>query len=70
MEGLTQTRKELIESAIKLLLDCDDYEGLNFKEYDTTQEIVEIPNKEFELLHKLSRIGSLFVLSILESEQK
>lgn len=70
MEGLTQTRKELIESAIKLLLDCDDYEGLNFKEYDTTQEIVEIPIKEFELLHKLSRIGSLFVLSILESEQK
>lgn len=70
MEGLTQTRKELIESAIKLLLDCDDYEGLNFKEYDMTQEIVEIPNKEFELLHKLSRIGSLFVLSILESEQK
>ena len=69
MEGLTQTRKELIESAIKLL-DCDDYEGLNFKEYDTTQEIVEIPSKEFELLHKLSRIGSLFVLSILESEQK
>ena len=62
MEGLTQTRKELIESAIKLLLDCDDY--------DTTQEIVEIPSKEFELLHKLSRIGSLFVLSILESEQK
>jgi hypothetical protein len=47
MEGLTQTRKELIESAIKLLLDCDDYEGLNFKEYDTTQEIVEIPSKEF-----------------------
>jgi hypothetical protein len=70
MEGLTQIRKELIESAIKLLLDCDDYEGLNFKEYDTTQEIVEIPSKEFELLHKLSRIGSLFVLSILESEQK
>ena len=44
MEGLTQTRKELIESAIKLLLDCDDYEGLNFNYESVANEKIRCIN--------------------------